>query len=84
MFNSFFKSYNFFRHSASYVTRRLSSGDKLRSDLTHTEIGKMFKFSVFDMVKASVGETRQFLNLFDTVLVDCDGKKIILTHSANS
>lgn len=36
--------------------------------------GTMFKASVFNLQDASKDQVQEFLNSFDTVLTDCDGK----------
>lgn len=35
---------------------------------------KMFKSSIFNLQEASSDQVQEFLNSFDTVLSDCDGK----------
>lgn len=40
--------------------------------------GTMFKSAVFNLQEASKDQVQEFLNSFDTVLTDCDGKIVFV------
>lgn len=55
-----------------YISRVHCSG-KANTPVLKTS-KKMFKSAIFNLQEASKDQVKEFLNSFDTVLSDCDGK----------
>lgn len=66
-------------YNLCYVSRKHST-EVYRPAIDN--IKKMFKSAVFNLQEATADQVKEFLNSFDTVLSDCDGKcsrKYLLT-----
>lgn len=59
------------RYNLCYVSRKHST-EVYRPAIDNTK--KMFKSAVFNLQEATADQVKEFLNSFDTVLSDCDGK----------
>lgn len=52
-----------------------SKGSQLRNSVSFSTTRIMFKSAVFNLVDATRDQVQEFLDSFDTVLTDCDGKR---------
>lgn len=63
-----------------YITRvsfPLSSAPALVQSKSFNTSKTMFKSAVFNLQEGTKDQVQEFLNSFDTVLTDCDGKKYL-------
>lgn len=69
-----------FSYSSVRVLDRsvISCNGTVSNNLANQFTTKMFKSTVTNLQEATADQVQEFLNSFDTVLTDCDGKTIFI------